>query len=191
MGLIRFIREFASNPSGIGAIAPSSGFLAEEILRDMDLAHVDAVLEYGPGTGALTGYLLEEVTTNCTLVAIERNNHFATELKARFPKLTVHEGSVADVRTICDEHSIALADCIVSGLPWAAFSPEMQKTFLDAMMTVLKPGGQFATFAYLQGMLVPAGQRFAALLPEYFSEVKRSRVVWRNVPPAFVYRCRR
>lgn len=191
MGLMRFIREFATNPSGIGAIAPSSGFLAEEVLRDLDLAHADSVLEYGPGTGALTGYLLTEVSPQCQLVAIERNSRFATELKTRFPGLTVHDGSVADVRDICDQHSIATVDCIVSGLPWAAFSPEMQKTFLDAMMTVLKPGGQFATFAYLQGMLVPAGQRFAALLPDYFSEVKRSRVVWRNVPPAFVYRCRR
>jgi phospholipid N-methyltransferase len=59
------------------------------------------------------------------------------------------------------------------------------------MMTVLPPGGQFVTFAYLQGLLIPAGRRFGKLLGDYFSEVRKSPTVWRNTPPAFVYRCRR
>jgi phospholipid N-methyltransferase len=59
------------------------------------------------------------------------------------------------------------------------------------MMTVLRPGGQFVTFAYLHGLPLPAGRRFANRLPEYFSEISRSRTVWMNLPPALVYRCRR
>ena len=56
---------------------------------------------------------------------------------------------------------------------------------------VLKPGGRFVTFAYVHGVWLPPGKRFADLLPEYFSTVSKSPVVWLNVPPAFVYRCRR
>jgi phospholipid N-methyltransferase len=59
------------------------------------------------------------------------------------------------------------------------------------MMTVLKPKGQFVTFAYLHGLPLPAGRQFAARLPEYFTEIRKSHPVWRNVPPALVYRCRR
>jgi len=59
------------------------------------------------------------------------------------------------------------------------------------MMTVMGPGGQFVTFAYLQGLLLPPGRRFAALLPNYFNHVSKSRTVWLNLPPAFVYQCRR
>ncbi len=191
MGLMEFLREFATNPSAIGAIAPSSESLGAEIVRGIDIEKAEAVLEYGPGTGALTSHLVRAVQPSCQFLAIERNPRFAENLREVFPNITIHQGSVADVRAICDEHGIRMVDCIVSGLPWAAFSPEMQRTFLDAMMTVLKPGGRLATFAYLQGLLVPAGQRFASLLPEYFSEVKRSPTVWRNLPPAFVYRCRR
>ena len=51
------------------------------------------------------------------------------------------------------------------------------------------PGGQFATFAYLQGLLLPAGQRFKDKLAQSFSKVEKSPTVWRNLPPAFVYRC--
>jgi phospholipid N-methyltransferase len=54
---------------------------------------------------------------------------------------------------------------------------------------VLAPGGQFATFAYWQGMLLPAAWRFSRRLHRTFSSVQRSRTVWRNLPPAFVYRC--
>lgn len=82
-------------------------------------------------------------------------------------------------------------DCIVSGLPWAAFSASMQTKFLDETMRVLKPGGKFVTFAYVHGLWLTRGRRFAGLLPKYFSSVSNSPIVWLNVPPAFVYRCRR
>jgi phospholipid N-methyltransferase len=191
MGLIHFIKEFALNPNSIGAIAPSSDFLGSEIVNELGLEQARSVLEYGPGTGALTRHVMATIPRDCTLVAIERNPVFAQQLRAQFPKMTLHEGSVADVRKICDQYGVSSVDCIVSGLPWAAFSLEMQREYLNAMMTVLRPGGRFATFAYLHGLALPAGRRFADLLPEYFVEIKRSRVIWRNVPPAFVYRCRR
>ena len=52
-------------------------------------------------------------------------------------------------------------------------------------------GYVFTTFAYLQGLLLPAGQHFKRKLSDYFSQVRRSETVWFNLPPAFVYRCRR
>ena len=38
---------------------------------------------------------------------------------------------------------------------------------------------------------IPAGRRFRGQLNESFSHVESSPTVWRNLPPAFVYRCRR
>ena len=80
-------------------------------------------------------------------------------------------------------------DAATSGKPWAVFPENLQRDLLSALKTVLKPGGQFCTFAYLQGMILPAAQRFRKLLNEELSEVHISRIVWRNLPPAFVYRC--
>jgi phospholipid N-methyltransferase len=80
-------------------------------------------------------------------------------------------------------------DCVVCGLPWAAFPESLQLELLTEMMRVLKPGGRFATFAYVHGLALPQGRRFARLLPQFFSKVTRSNVVWWNIPPAFVYRC--
>jgi phospholipid N-methyltransferase len=76
-------------------------------------------------------------------------------------------------------------------LPWAAFPNELQATLLQAVLTRLSDGGYFATFAYLQGTILPAGMRFHKRLHEAFGEVRCSPTVWRNLPPAFVYRCRK
>ncbi len=65
----------------------------------------------------------------------------------------------------------------------------MQDSLLNATLESLKPGGQFATFAYLQGLLLPAGKRFKKKLAQSFSKVEKSPTVWLNMPPAFVYRC--
>jgi ubiquinone/menaquinone biosynthesis C-methylase UbiE len=67
----------------------------------------------------------------------------------------------------------------------------MQEKFLTEMMRVLKPGGRFATFSYVHAVALPPARRFARLLPAYFRSISKSPVVWFNLPPAFVYRCRR
>jgi len=174
-----------------GAVAPSSEFLAKTIVEDLDLRSARAVLEYGPGTGVFTPYILKGMAPTSKFAAIELNPQLAEIFKTRHPGVSLFQDSVANVRSICDYAGMDSVDCIVSGLPWAAFPESMQRKFLDEMMRVLKPGGQFVTFAYVHGILLPPGKRFAELLPQYFTSVSKSPVVWLNVPPAFVYRCHR
>jgi len=186
-----FLLQFLRNPSQTGAVLPSSGYLAEAVVDWLDLGAARSVLEYGPGTGSFTPHILKRVGMDCRFLAIERNATLAEEFRRKLPDVELIQDSVENVRAICDRAGIDSVDCIVCGLPWAAFTEDLQRRLLDSMMTVLRPGGQFVTFAYLHGLPLPAGRRFASRLPEYFSEVGKSRTVWRNVPPALVYRCRR
>jgi phosphatidylethanolamine/phosphatidyl-N-methylethanolamine N-methyltransferase len=188
--ILRYLREFAINPETTGSVAPSSNALAKEIVRGIDLANATAVLEYGPGTGVFTPYVLRQVPYSCKFVAIELNPSFAKHFRATYPDVSLHQGNVADARRICDENGIGNVDCIVSGLPWASFSIDKQATYLDATVEVLKPGGYFTTFALLHGLLLPSGRRFATMLRNHFTEVTMSRVIWSNFPPAIVYKCR-
>ena len=89
-----------------------------------------------------------------------------------------------------DELGVTHCDAIVSGLPWASFPEELQDDILDAVLDVLKPGGTFATFAYLRGDKTELGQQFRRKLNDRFSDIELSRTVWKNIPPAFVYRAR-
>lgn len=189
---MKTLKEFIADPEMVGAIAESSPFLARMIVEDLDLKHANAILEYGPGTGAVTDFILRELSPGAKFAAIEVNSEFAAHFRERHPDVRLFEDSVENVRRICDEWGINTVDCIVSGLPWGGFPDALQVKLMNQMMLVLKPGGRFVTFAYVHAAgLQPRGRRFAALLPRYFTSVKKSPVVWRNLPPAFVYRCRR
>jgi phosphatidylethanolamine/phosphatidyl-N-methylethanolamine N-methyltransferase len=188
---LTFLRQFFLRPIITGAIAPSSQSLAVEMMAWLDLENACSVVEYGPGTGVFTDAVVARLSESCKFLMIEVNPFFVELLRKRHPKKIVYEDSVKNVRRLCEREGIAEVDCIISGLPWAWFPDAMQTEYLDALMSVLKPGGQFVTFAYLHGLLMPAGQQFRRRLQRYFSQVTRSQTVWMNLPPAFVYRCRR
>jgi phospholipid N-methyltransferase len=186
-----FLREFIANPTKTGSITPSSRHLARTIVEGLDLRSADTVLEYGPGTGVFTEFVLREMRPGAKFAAIELNPHFAEAFKLRYPDVLLFEDSVSNVEELCKRAAVQSVDCIVSGLPWATFSESLQVECLNAMMRVLKPGGQFVTFSYLHSLALTGSRRFANRLPEYFKTVSKSPVVWLNLPPAFVYRCRR
>jgi phospholipid N-methyltransferase len=188
---VRFLREFVRAPKITGAVAPSSPALAETIVQWIDWPHTRALLEWGPGTGSFTARILARKPSHSRYMAMEINPELCEVLRERFPNVELHQESVANVAQLCHREGIEQVDCVVSGLPWASFSDAMQDQFLEAMMGVLRKGGQFTTFAYIHGIALPAGRSFRQKLRRYFSEVSESEVVWLNLPPAFVYRCRR
>ena len=187
----RFLREFISQPMATGAIFPSSKALGRAVVRTLNLSQAAAIVEYGPGTGAFTNYILQAMNRKTKFIAIEINPRLAGMFRARHPGVRIIEDSVTNARAICTGAGIDEVDCIVSGLPWASFPRQLQIEILEEMMRVLKPGGQFVTFAYVHGVVLPPGRRFSKILPRYFQSVSKSPVVWRNLPPAFVYRCTR
>ncbi len=175
----------------MGAVAPSSRHLMRKMMEWPDLENAGAVVEFGTGTGVFTEMILDSINRDCRFFGIEIDPRLTAISRRRLPAVKIYRDSVANVEELCRREGIDQLDCVVAGLPWATFSPSTQGRFMDALMKVLKPGGQFVTFSYTHSLLLPAGQRFRRLLPEYFGEVSRSETVWLNLPPAFVYQCRR
>jgi phospholipid N-methyltransferase len=185
---VRFLKEFVTRPQEIGAIVPSSPALAREVVRSVDWDEVLVAVEYGPGLGAITREILTR-TEGKDFFVIELNEAYAERFQRTFPHVPLYRDSVANVVSIAAEHGVEAIDCVISGLPWAIFSDAVQEELLDAMFQVLRPGGQFVTFAYMHGLALPAGRRFREKLSQRFRKVERSPVVWRNTPPAVVYHC--
>jgi phospholipid N-methyltransferase len=50
----RFIRQFLRTPGSIGAVAPSSKYLAKAMVAGVVLEPGQRLLEFGPGTGPFT-----------------------------------------------------------------------------------------------------------------------------------------
>jgi phospholipid N-methyltransferase len=186
-----FLKRFIRHPGQVGAIAPSSEALAEEMVRWIDWPNIRHCVEYGPGTGVFTAAAQRSLAPGARFFAIERSPELAALTRQRCPGITVYEDSVANVEELCRREGIDRVDAIICGLPWASFPEALQAACLDATLRVMRPQGQFATFAYWQGLLLPAGQRFRRRLQDSFASVEFSPTVWRNLPPAFIYRCRR
>lgn len=187
----RFLKAFVARPAATGAVAPSSVFLAKRMVKSVKLDQAKTVVEYGPGTGSFTSRIVKSLGEDAKFFAVELNPEFAQALRKRLPGVVVHADDVCNIRAICDREGVEQVCCIVSGLPWAAFPEKLQDDILNSMMTVLKPGGEFVTFAYLHGLLLPAGRRFREKLGHYFSRVELTRPVWLNLPPALCYKCTR
>lgn len=182
--------RFLRHPLQVGACCPSSRGLCRELVCDIGLETAGVVVELGPGTGVVTGEIMARMAPQGRLLAVELDRTMAGRLRERFPGVVICCDSAANLPALLQQQNLSGADAVVSGLPWALFPEELQSAILDGVLESLVPGGWFVTFAYIQGMALPAGKRFRRLLRSRFSEVSTSRVVWCNLPPAFVYRCR-
>lgn len=184
-----FLAQFIEQPFVIGAVAPSSSHLAAEMVRGVDFQSARNVLEFGAGSGVFTDAIVPRLRPGTKFVAIELNKRMVEAFKTRHPDVTLVNDSAENARRICDEHGIEKVDYIISGLPWASFTSDLQDRILAAALDVLRPGGQLITFGYHVGTWLKAGRRFYAKLPGQFARVEKSPSVWRNFPPGFVVRC--
>ena len=187
----KFLAAFVKRPFDTGSITPSSAQLAEAMVEGMGISEADTVVELGPGTGVFTKLIQEQLKPDARLLCFEINSEMAEALRHNFPKVHVVNDSIENLAHHLKEAGREGVDAAISGLPWAAFSPARQQRLLDATVGPIRPGGRFATFAYSHAAWTPPARKFRELLESRFSHVETSRVVWRNVPPAFVYRCRK
>jgi phospholipid N-methyltransferase len=183
--------EFTRNPMEVGAIAASWPALAEAAVAPIPRTGEPVVVELGPGTGAFTGAIQRRLAGRGRHLAIEINERLAAGLAARHPGVEVITADAGDVGDLLAERGLAKADVIVSGLPWAAFSPDRQRDVLGAAVRALAPGGAFTTFAYVHLRWAAPARRLRRSLEGWFDEVVLGRTVWANLPPALVYYCRR
>ena len=188
---VRFLQMFLTAPRTVGAIAPSSSVLAAEIVRQAGVADARTIVELGGGLGSFTERITREASEDAMILSIEVNPTFAEILAARFTQVQVIADDAERVREHLRAAGRTAADCVVSGLPWAAFDGDLQSRLLAAIRDILEVGGTFATFAYVHAAWLPTARRFRDRLHANFATVLATPVVWRNVPPAFVYRCTR
>jgi phospholipid N-methyltransferase len=185
-----FLRQFLSDPVTIGAIAPSGAQLAARMVDSAAIAPGHVVAELGAGTGPMTEELLRRHPDN-PLVVLEPMAELAATLRARFPAAHVVEAFAQDLPTICADWGHHPVDRVVSSLPWAIWSQELQTEILTGVLDAMAPDGRMVTFTYWHAQPLPAARRFKQFLEEHFQTVTRSGIAWRNLPPAFVFVCDR
>ncbi len=168
----------------MGAIAPSSPELAEKMLQRLNFGTNQKVLEIGPGTGAITQFVLPRLKDTAQYTGMEINKDFVEGLQRRFPGISFLNDSAENANA----HA-ANIDYIVCSLPWSMWIPALQEKLLQTLSEPIIPGGTFATYAYWPTLYTPTGRNFRKLLGTTFSRVDTSEVIWKNLPPAVIYLC--
>lgn len=193
--LTTFAREAVTDFRTVGAVAPSSRYLAQAMLGPLPLEKARIVVEVGPGTGAMTRALLKRIPRGATLLAFEINPRFLRYLKASIsdPRLTVVNASAETLEEEVHDRGYKRVDAVVSSLALGFMPARQRRAFLGALGGLLGEEGVFTQYQYFHRLQMKNGhvRRFnlVRLLNRYFSSVKQ-RIIWRNLPPAFVFACR-
>lgn len=186
-GILDYLKQSFIHPTKTGSIAPSSEKLCELLTEAAQLQNASTVIELGPGTGVFTEKILSKISPDTTFFALEINPKFVAATKLRCPEATVYNDSAENAKIHLINHGVESCDCIISALPWSVFSPRLQDKLLSTIWDILEPGGKLLTVAYFHALMFPSAQRFKNRLYETFPTVRKTEIVWSNLPPAFVY----
>ena len=182
----RFVEAFLREPMTVGSFWPSSSALSRLVVDSCDFKPDETVVEFGPGTGAFTDLLLKRMNKRGQLIAMEISETNIEVLRKRFLRCnTIHDSAENLPRHLGDKK----ANCIISGLAWGNMLPATQDKIFEAILKSLAPHGQFVAFAYVHAYWFPTSARFRRRIMRDFAHVETTPIVWRNLPPAFVFRC--
>ncbi|HEY2837604.1 MAG TPA: methyltransferase [Pirellulales bacterium] len=201
-----FFRQFVENFHTTGSLAPSSRWLAQALARYV-AGHKPGrkILEVGPGTGAVTRWIVPQLAASDSFDVVELNRSFVEHLRERFERDPFFTPARTQTRilhqAVEDLDPAGGYDAIVSGLPLNNFSGELVGQILSTLSRLLAPGGTLSFFEYVgvrpvkrtlagrneRARLTTIGQHLYALLKPH--EFHRECVL-RNFPPAWVHHVR-
>jgi phosphatidylethanolamine/phosphatidyl-N-methylethanolamine N-methyltransferase len=153
---LTFMRELPKSFAEIGAMLPSSPFLARLMVKP--IARADRplrILEVGPGTGPFTREILKQMGPDDVFVICEINQRFISRLRKSLEKnedysrnrerIYFFEGPVQALPSsgLPKEYEV-----IVCGLPFYNFGADLVEEIFHLFRTMVTPGGSLTFFHY-------------------------------------------
>jgi len=178
-----FGRNFLKHPKMLGSLIPSSRFLVNHVLREVDWARARVFIEYGPGVGTFTTEILRLMRPDAVLIALETNADFVRFLRGRLrdDRLHVIHGSAADADAALAQLDLSRADYVISGIPYTTMPSELRDVILRKTHSLLDPNGAFLVYQFTRTVLPYLQQVFESVHQEFEPL---------NVMPARLFYCR-
>lgn len=177
-----FIQQYWREKKMVGAISPSSPFLAEKMLENIDFSTSKLIVEIGPGTGVFTKRILEKIDDNTKFFVFELNKVFfeALQLEIIDPRVIFINDSAEKLEFYLTHYNFTKVDYIVSSLPLSNFPQRITLKLLRTFQRALSESGKFIQFQY--------SLKQKRELEHVFPTVSISFTPL-NIPPAFIYTC--
>jgi len=177
-----FLARWLKAPHRIGALAPASRHLARAMAEQIATVK-GLVIELGGGTGSITQALLDAGVATDRLVVVERDPAFYALLKKRFPEVKVLRGDATRLQALLARVGIDRAAAVVSSLPLLSMAKPLRQRIVEESFALLDERGILIQYTY--GAFSPLRRRKSGLKGEIAERV------WRNFPPAAIWRFRR
>lgn len=179
-----FLKESIKNIDTAGTLMPSSRFLVSRLLAPINFSEAKVIVEFGPGNGKITKEILKQLQPNAILISIEINENFYNSLlKINNSKFKVIISSAENVQEVLNNHGFEKADYIISSLPLTNIPKRVSHSILENAYNALKVGGMFIQYQYSLTYFKTLKSIFKGHLKLSFEAL--------NIPPAFVYKCKK
>lgn len=204
---IPFFKGIIKHPKMVGAFAPCSRTVAQEVIKYIDTLHGEvAIVEVGGGTGQFTAELEKKLNTmlhtgritSYIVDVIEINPEFCQVLKSKFkdnPRIQIYCTDIVDWQPHYQY------EAIISSIPFTNIPKKLVKNILRAYEQMIKQGH---TLSYIELMFFPKfietitwgdtkrelqekSQLIADFRNTYLLETVK---IWRNIPPLYVHHLR-
>lgn len=180
---LSFLKGFLHHPSLVGSVIPSSRFLEQRLVKVGAVSEARVVVELGPGTGGTTQAMLNALPKEASLLAIELNKEFVSQLEQlNDRRLIVHNGSAEQICETLSLYGLPKPDVVVSGIPFSTMPSELGKKIISQIWSCLAPGGRFVAYQVRDKV---------ALLGKEIIGAPVTSIELLNVPPVRVYSWRK
>lgn len=183
MKSIKFFLQYLFCPSKIGAVLPSSDYLADKMIETVEFQSAQYIVEYGAGTGVFTDKIIKYRRPDTVVMLFESNKVFYETLKEKYKSennLIIINDTAENIDKYVKKYEIPYIDYVISGLPFASLPKNVSNVILNKTRKLLKNRGKFITFQYTLFK--------KPLFNQYFEQINIKRE-YRNIPPAFVLSC--
>ena len=181
---IKFFQEAIKNVKTLGTVTPSSRFLSRKMIKKIDFTNAKILVELGPGNGAITKYILENLAPKAVLICFEINDNFYNQLKElQHPQLIVVNASAEKIEEELKKLNIGSVNYIISSLPFTIIPDDISDEILKKCYQVLENKGTFVQYQY--------SLTYFKKLKKVFKDAISLEFEPLNIPPAFIYRCKK
>jgi phospholipid N-methyltransferase len=177
-----FALNFFKSPTMLGSLIPSSRFLVNDVLNQVDWDRARVIVEYGPGVGTITQEILKRMRPDAVLLAIELNEEFVDFLHEEIadPRLHAIHGSASDVREVLARLGLPYADYIISGIPYSTMPHALRREVMQESRKVLHPEGALLVYQFTNAVLPYLNSSFGSV---------RQNFQFLNILPARIFYC--
>jgi phosphatidylethanolamine/phosphatidyl-N-methylethanolamine N-methyltransferase len=183
-----FLKAFLENPTSVGSVFPSSPAVAARMIKNIKPGKDSVVLELGCGTGPFTEAIAKILPSPDCYLGIEINEEMVTILREKFPSLNIVCADASQVGEIHQNLGLGPVKYIVSGLPFASLPEEVSQLVLTEVDKFMQRGGcEFRTIQYAISTPLPLAKEFRRMMNKKYGRAHRSRLIWKNLPPTFIY----